>query len=158
MAPSLRLSYMVLPKELITRFEEKSYWSCPVPTNTQLLVAKFMAQGHFQRHLNRMRKIYRDKREALVEAIQDKPMPVSISGADAGLHLILHLSTKASEDALVASANAHGIGLSGLNSFSLLPKTTDHPSLMLGFSGISLGQIKPGIDRLFQAWREDRLI
>ena len=63
LSPALRVSYMVLPTELLEGYKEKlGFCICPVPTIQQKALQRFMDEGHFERHLNRMRIIYRQKR------------------------------------------------------------------------------------------------
>src|SRR6185312_15366886 len=68
--PSLRIAYMVLPKVLLKRYKNAFiHYSSTVPRIDQHILARFMADGHFSRHLNRMRKIYKRKLQALTEAL-----------------------------------------------------------------------------------------
>ena len=68
--PSLRIAYMVLPPILLNRYEKAFiHYSATVPRLDQHILARFMADGHFSRHLNRMRKIYKRKLQVLTEAL-----------------------------------------------------------------------------------------
>ncbi len=67
LSPALRISYMVLPEVLMEHYEsDLSFYFCPVPLIEQKILHTFIERGHFERHLNRMRNLYRQKREILV--------------------------------------------------------------------------------------------
>ena len=85
LSPALRISYMVLPDALVRRYQEQlNFYICPVPTIEQKILQLFIDAGHFERHLNRVRHLYRQKRETLVCAIRDALPGADIQGASAG--------------------------------------------------------------------------
>ncbi|MDD4509268.1 MAG: PLP-dependent aminotransferase family protein, partial [Eubacteriaceae bacterium] len=139
LAPSMRISYMVLPPALIKKYREKlSFYSSTVSRFEQHTLHRFIAEGHFERHLNRMRKIYRARRDALLTAIRNAfpPQRVSVSGADAGLHVLLTVHTSRSEAQLVRLAKAAGIRVTGLSSFYAGdPLPPSDPVIVLGYAG-----------------------
>ena len=68
-APTLRISYMILPPALLAKWQEKmGFYSCPVPSFEQLTLTRFMDDGYYERHLRRMRKTYAQIRRAVILA------------------------------------------------------------------------------------------
>lgn len=89
-APAIRISYMVLPKKLVPAYQKtgKSF-SCSVSRIDQKVLTLFLSEGHFERHLNRMRNIYKEKHDLLLECLKNMPKEVHVSGQGAGLHVIV---------------------------------------------------------------------
>jgi GntR family transcriptional regulator/MocR family aminotransferase len=81
LSPTIRVSYMVLPSCLMKQYMERlSFILCPVPLMEQKVLARFILEGYFERHLNKMRNIYKKKRDILVKSIQDSDRSVDILG------------------------------------------------------------------------------
>ena len=94
LGPSFRIAYAVLPAHLAERFRSAlGFYSCTVSTMEQLVLARFIEHGDFERHVNRMRSHYRAVKGALVEALAASPAGdrMTVEGADAGLHFLLLL-------------------------------------------------------------------
>lgn len=92
LSPSMRVSYLVLPNRLLDIFEqEMSYYSNTVSRIEQYVLNKFIYDKHFERHINRTRKIYEQRRNVLIKALYDKIPDIQISGEDSGLHFIAKL-------------------------------------------------------------------
>ena len=92
LSPSMRVSYLVLPNRLLDIFEqEMSYYSNTVSRIEQYVLNKFIYDKHFERHINRTRKIYEQRRNVLIKALYDKIPDIKISGEDSGLHFIAKL-------------------------------------------------------------------
>lgn len=88
-APAIRISYMVLPKRLIPAYKKTlGIFSCAVSRIDQKVLTLFLREGHFERHLNRMRNIYKEKHDILLECMKEMGNIVSVSGQGAGLHVI----------------------------------------------------------------------
>jgi GntR family transcriptional regulator/MocR family aminotransferase len=124
---------------------------------TQAVMAEFIAAGHFQRHVRRMRLAARARRDALLrgwpEAIPGcSPMPP----VDAGLHLCVRVESLARERELVASARAVGVELNGLSEYWLdesAEPVDNRAGLVLGFAAVPEAQIAEAIRELRKAWR-----
>lgn len=155
LTPSIRISYLVLPRHLIDAYYEKlSFYICPVPVAEQKALDVFFNDGHFERHLNRMRNIYKTKREALVSAVNNFMPDVKIEGANAGLHIVLKVCNKMNEEQLVTSAKNSGIKVFGLSQyyFNFTPQNST-PSVLLGFATLKSDEIVKAIELLKKAWR-----
>jgi GntR family transcriptional regulator/MocR family aminotransferase len=133
--------------------KELSYQLCPVPILEQKVLCRFMEEGYFERHLNKMRNIYKRKRELLVASLQDINQGIKIIGADAGLHLLIQVSNHMSEDQLILSALAKGVRVHQYSKYYsnrlYLPET---PILLLGFAMMSEKEIEASCKLLKDAW------
>ena len=156
LAPSLRISYMVLPPHLLERWR-RDFWfySSTVPSFEQYALARFMERGHFERHLNRTRTRYKARREALLAAARDTGLTRvgSFAGGDAGLHLLLWMDGRWSEAELVARAVDAGVGVAPLSACDLTPPPPGRPpALILGYTRIAAVDMAPALRRLKAAW------
>ncbi len=150
--PSLRIAYMVLPQVLLKRYREAFiHYSSTVPRLDQHILAGFMADGHFSRHLNKMRKTYRRKLHTLTEALLPYAPRVSFSGEEAGMHIIVTVHTTLSEEKLSQKATEAGIRIYGLNKYRTSP-VDQEPSFLIGFGGLSTETIKTAIEKLMAVW------
>ncbi len=112
LAPSIRISYMVLPRVLMERFRrELGCYSCTVSSFEQYTLARFLEQGHFEKHLNRMRKFYKARRNRVLDAIAASPVAgeVAILEENAGLHFLLRGTGSVPQEALMDWLQAAGI-------------------------------------------------
>jgi GntR family transcriptional regulator / MocR family aminotransferase len=109
--PSLRLAYLVVPTAQVARFEQISeVLAAGNPELTQAIVTAFIAEGHFARHIQRMRKLYAERREATKAGLEDVlGKHVRIDSQPGGMHLILRLQAKRSDRRLVASMRKEGL-------------------------------------------------
>ncbi|MBR3867422.1 MAG: PLP-dependent aminotransferase family protein, partial [Butyricicoccus sp.] len=106
LAPSLRIGYVVLPQQLLADFRRRfSAYSSTVPAFEQYTLARFMETGTLDRQINRLRTVYRARRDRLLEALaaSDLAGRYTVSGTEAGLHLLLQVHG-ISEDELVRRA------------------------------------------------------
>ena len=120
LGPAFRIAYLVLPPHLAERFQsELSFYSCTVSTMEQLVLARFIEGGDFERHVNRMRSHYRVVLNELVDALDASSLRdrVVIQGADAGLHFLLRIEVPVPEAALTAAARREGVVLAPFSSF-----------------------------------------
>ncbi|SAK65995.1 MocR-like pyridoxine biosynthesis transcription factor PdxR [Caballeronia ptereochthonis] len=142
--PGLRLSYVVAPERAIARFEQltKSMNAGP-PHLLQAAVADFIAQGHFARHLKRMRALYAERRgvfaQALVKAFGDR---ASIEPPSGGMHLVMLFNADANgpvdDLAIAARAREAGLAVSGLSSWYLGARTKRTlRGMVLGFANVT---------------------
>lgn len=141
LAPSLRISYMVLPKGLTERYRAQlGFYSSTVPAMEQHTLARFLDEGYFEAHINRMRKSYRAQRDAVIDTILQSPLGehCRVSGEDAGLHFLLTIDTKCTDHVLRADAEGRGVRLSFLSDFALRPGSAPQHTLVIHYPGIDL--------------------
>lgn len=146
--PALRLGYIVLPPALHDPFlQAKQLVDRGAPTLTQAAVADFITEGHFERHLRRLRKAYGRRREVLTRSLQTHLAgKIKYSDVAAGLHVMIYLDKKNNEAEVVRKAAEAGVGVYPGQSYHL--KKAPGPSILLGFSGLNEKEIREGIQRL----------
>lgn len=151
--PSLRVAYFVLPLSLLKKYKETfSYYSATVPRFDQHIVASFMRDGYFSKHLNRMRKIYRKKRDKLTHIFKTDYPEVIITGDQAGMHILISLPLLKSEATLKKIASESSIAIYPVTDYLLKPIEYKYPTFLLGFGGIPLEHIEEGIHQLMHCW------
>lgn len=141
LAPSIRIGYMVLPPSLMTQFREKlGFYSCTVSSFEQHTLARFLAEGHFEKHINRMRKFYRSRRNKLLEILQNCrwAQMLTIEEADAGLHFLVKVDTALSDEALEALCQDLGLRVRCLSRyyFGPPPESSRH-RIVVNYSGLN---------------------
>lgn len=115
LSSTVRISYMVLPEHLAKRYSERlSFYSCTVSNFEQYVLARFIGEGYFEKHINRMRNYYREKRDVLLRRIAASGLAdcCSISEEDAGLHFLMKIDTDLSDGELSAAFEEGGIKVS----------------------------------------------
>ncbi len=143
--PALRIGYLVLPPELVSPFLSVR-WHIDIHTSIldQAVLTEFMAEGHFARHLRRMRQIYAERRDALLEATRE--LPLHIEASETGIHCVGWLQDGIDEAELVQAGIAQEIDLWPVSRMSIEP----HPrsGLILGYGGFSVEAIRDAGQRL----------
>lgn len=156
LAPSMRISYMILPPKLLERFiNELGFYACTVPVFEQLTLSKFMGRGHFERHIRRMKKLYRQRRDTLTDAIYSCRLKdcIHLKGLDSGLHVLMEIDNGMTEKQLVDSAAEEDVKVYGLSEYySFGDKRIPASSIVAGYSGLDEKEIIDGIERLEKAW------
>lgn len=156
LSPTTRISYMVLPKDLIYKYREKlSFMICSVPMISQKVLYRFINEGFFERHLNKMRIIYRKKYEILVSSITELNRNIEILGVDAGLHILLRINNGMSEYELIQKALMNNVKVYGISSYYFEQiNSTNRPFILLGYATMNEAEIKEAIKCLDNAWFE----
>jgi GntR family transcriptional regulator/MocR family aminotransferase len=148
MFPALRLGYAVVPKDLVEAFSTaRDATDQFSSTLYQAALADFIRQGHFARHIRRMRMLYIERRTALVETIRQRLSDkLTVIGAEAGMHLVALLSRGVNDVAISLRAAEMGISAMPLSSCYAQPPVVG--GLILGYGGTDARQIHDGIRRL----------
>ncbi|WP_323703400.1 PLP-dependent aminotransferase family protein [Mammaliicoccus sp. Dog046] len=151
-SPSIRVAYAVLPQELLSIYRKKTnIEGGTVPRHTQYTLGRFMSDGHFERHLNRMRKIYRNKRDIIIRELKKYPDIFSISGELTGMHFILTVTNGLSLEDCVHRVEQMNIDIKPLAHYRF--KQNDHiPQFVLGFGGIPDEDLENHIHALIQCF------
>jgi GntR family transcriptional regulator/MocR family aminotransferase len=149
MYPSLRLGYMIVPERLIEPLRStRALMDTGCSTLAQAALVDFMREGHFERHLHRMRTRNSRRRAAMLDAI-DRHLGdrAQVSGVNAGLHLVLWLRDfpASSERELRMRAERAGVGVYSVAPFYLSPPK--QVGLLLGYASMPEKQIAEGIRR-----------
>ena len=140
LAPSIRLGYLVLPPKLMEKFhQELSFYSGTVSGFEQHTLARFLGQGHFEKHINRMRKFYKQRRNQLLEIIRSCPQKekLTIEEADAGLHFIVKVDTDLSDSDLERYCGELGLRIRSLSGYyhGPVPQNSLH-RIVVNYSGL----------------------
>ena len=120
LASTVRISYMVLPQTLAEKFyRELSFYSCTVSNFEQYTLAEFIENGSFEKHINRLRNYYQNKRDLILQALEKKPLGdyVTIEEEEAGVHFLMHLRTELKEESIVTQAKSRGVKLKPLSGY-----------------------------------------
>ena len=150
LAPGFRLGWIILPPRLVEPFAEaKLLADRGSPILDQLTFADFLLRGQFDRHLRRMRPIYRSRRDALLAALTQHLPALTPAGIAAGLHLVTWLPDDLDEEAVIAAAAREGVAVAGVSPHRLTP--APRGGLILGYSNLSERLIAEGVSRLAQA-------
>ena len=150
-APAVRISYMILPPALLEKYRETmSFYSCTVSGFDQYMLAKFIGEGYFERHINRMRTLYRAKRDTVIDAIENSAFAnkITIMEENAGLHFLMKLDTEIDDREIIRRAAEVGIRLSFLSEYTHEPTANDAHVLVINYSGIDMEKLPEGIHRL----------
>jgi GntR family transcriptional regulator / MocR family aminotransferase len=148
MFPSLRLGYIIIPPDLVERFAatRQVLDQCP-PHLTQAVMADFIRDGHFARHIRRMRPIYAERRRVLVgELERELGDELEIVGDEAGMHLATFLASNRNDREIAAKAVQQSLCLSSLSSLYL--GTTPRRGFVLGFGNTKANAISQGVQHL----------
>ncbi len=146
--PALRMGYMVIPKDLVSAFSAaRDAADIFSSTLYQAVLTDFIREGHFARHIRRMRMLYMERRTALVKAIADEMGDMlEVIGAEAGMHLVTLLPRGINDVAVSVGAAEKGISAIPLSSCYL--KTPKRGGLILGYGGANAHQIHDGVHKL----------
>ncbi|MBS4211210.1 MocR-like pyridoxine biosynthesis transcription factor PdxR [Neobacillus rhizophilus] len=152
--PSLRISYMVLPEGLLARYREHFIiYKQTVSRLHQDTLYRFMHEGHWQTHLNKMRTLYRKKQAFLISAIHNFMGEwVKVIGEKSGLHIVLDVRNGMMEEELVRRAMAAGVKVYPLSVYYAELAGGVDSKVLLGYGGLSENQIQEGIRVLADAW------
>ena len=150
--PALRLGYFICPQPLVDVMQTAtSAYLQGVPSNPQAVVADFMEEGRFSTHLRRMRQIYAERHQILLDAsrkwLQGR---LDVVPTDTGLHTIGLLPNDLSEEAATRAALAHDVTVAPIGRFCISPIETK--GLVLGFSGVRPAEIVHGVETLARAF------
>lgn len=145
--PSLRLGYVLAPERMVPAFDQMfDTWVSGPNTATQAIVADFMDEGHFATHIRLMRRLYKARHEALMDAAASLPDSCAIQQTDSGFHTPAFLTPERDEQAIVEQAAGKGVTLAPLRRYCLTGIT--QAGLVFGFGSATPEEIYRGIDIL----------
>lgn len=154
LAPAIRISYLVLPKALLSVYQQRGrIISSTVSRVDQRIIAGFLDQGYFERHLNKMRAVYRSRHDLLLEELKAFRSFCSVSGEHAGVHLLLTFQNGMTEQEAVELAAREGVRVCGLSRY-FVGEAAGQPShtVLLGYATLSEEEICEAVRRLKRAW------
>jgi GntR family transcriptional regulator/MocR family aminotransferase len=156
MAPSIKLSYMVLPEPLVEKWKQKLlYYSVLTSRIEQAIMSEFINRGDFVKLLNKNQNLYSRKRQAIIKKLHSLPFAerLNISGTEAGSHLLVTVNLKQSEHVLYHLALNAGVKIKPISMFSHSPAyRIPEKTFIFGFSNLSLSDIDDAVNLLSSAW------
>jgi GntR family transcriptional regulator/MocR family aminotransferase len=149
LAPGLRLGWLVVPSALRDELSAARGVTDRFTTAiTQATFAEFLQRGHLDRHLRRTRRIYRQRRDALIGALREQLPGTRATGVSAGLHVVVELPDEMDATQIAAIAARDGILVYSLDHFRASPAQVEPSALVIGYSRLTPHQIQDGIRRL----------
>lgn len=162
LASTVRISYMVLPEDLAKRFySELSFYSCTVSNFEQYTLAQFMENGSFEKHINRLRNYYQNKRDAILKELKSGSSGkyITIQEEEAGVHFLMHIQSDCTEAEIVEKAKAGGVKLDPLSRY-YIKNTEKHEqngqensyenTYVMNYSSVNMENIKKVVQVLSQ--------
>ncbi|BAL81799.1 putative GntR family transcriptional regulator [Selenomonas ruminantium subsp. lactilytica TAM6421] len=155
LTPTIRISYMVLPPALTEPFRQKmGCYSCTVANFEQYTLARFIGEGYFEKHINRMRTTYRRRREKFMELLQASALReyVTLIEHGSGLHLLLRLAVNMPDKVLQEKLRAAGVRIRALGEYydGEVPASADHV-FVLNYANLEERAMKLALDILGQS-------
>ncbi len=133
LSSTIRISYMILPPSILDRFRKKlGFYSCPVSTFEQYTLARFIHDGYFEKHINRMRVHYKKCRNNLFEQMKEYDIfqNAKISGENSGLHCVVKFDTTLSDDMLLENITKLGFKASLIKKYYYEKNQPDYHTLI----------------------------
>lgn len=152
LAPSIRISYMVLPDGMMAAFRrELGFYSCTVSSFEQYTLARFLSRGHFEKHINRMRRFYRRRRNRIMELLAASAFAprLQVREEDAGLHFLVKVDTQMPDEALVELCGRAGLSVRSLGSYyhGPTPAEVAH-TLVINYTALREEDLEAGMRHL----------
>ena len=146
-APAIRIGFMVLPDGLLKVYRKKlAFLACTVPRIDQAVLTEFILGGHYERHINKARKIYKSRHDKLISSLKVFGDKVKIMGGNAGMHLMVKFKLDMTEEEVVSRAEKSGIKLVGLSKHRIGEKPEGGEAyILIGYGNISEDRIEEGI-------------
>ncbi|TXR63158.1 PLP-dependent aminotransferase family protein [Bacillus sp. AY18-3] len=151
--PSLRMSYIVLPKNVIEKYQkEYLFYTQSVSRMDQEVIRKFLNEGYWGKHIHKMRVVYRKKRDRLVFEIEKYfSNRVEVIGEDSGLHILLKVHNGMREEELIKEAAKYSIKIYPVSTY-YKDGTAPENVVLLGFAILSEDEIAKAVQLLHKAW------
>jgi GntR family transcriptional regulator/MocR family aminotransferase len=152
--PSLRVAYLVLPENFSVPYELYRYLTNTVPFFTRKTLAHFMEGGYWERHLKRMRNVYKKKYDACIGALKRIPKNhIQFNHAPSGLNILLRINTRLSEAEIVRRAVESGILITPASDFYVdKANRPQKPEILFEFGSLPQDQIEKIVNKLYKAW------
>ena len=155
-APSIRISYMALPKKLMRYYQSRYPFAVTISKVDQKIVELFLRNGHYERHLNRMRRLYKSKHDWILRWVKEEMSEIcSCFGEHAGIHLLLRFHNGISEDEAVERAKSAGIRVYGLSEFFVQEKKETEAVVLIGYATLTEEEIKEALQILSRIWKKE---
>ena len=118
----------------------------------QLIIRSFIEKGYYERHLNKMRAIYKGRHDTMLSSLKPLLQYCSVSGENAGVHLLLTFAEYLDEEVLLRKAEEKGVKVYGISSYDIRNEEKKNPVILLGYANMSEEKIKRAVEALIEAW------
>lgn len=154
MFPALRLAYIVVPQALSSAFRQAvRHTGQDSPLIEQAALTDFMNEGHYASHLRRMRRLYAERQQRLIDyASSIASEVIELQPSDAGMQLVARLQSGYEEESLVDALRNAGLKLNGLGSYYIGP--VQQRGLYLGYAGVTDAHMREGLEQLVSVARQ----
>lgn len=152
LSPALRMGYLILPLQLIEQCRKLKWFSdLHTPSLDQLVLARFIKEGHLERHISKMKKIYKSRRDFLIHCLNTTfSNKINILGDSTGLHLIVEFKEHHFSKELLEEIQRFEVKIYPVEDHTI--EKGKHPNqIILGYGHLSNEEIEEGITRLCQA-------
>jgi GntR family transcriptional regulator/MocR family aminotransferase len=159
LAPSIRIAYMVLPEELMEKYNRKlGFYSGTVSSFEQYTLANFISRGYYERHINRMRNYYRDYRNKIITAISQSPIysKVTIEEENAGLHFILGIKDKIEDKKFIETLKENDINISSVSDYCYNNLEDFKHKFIINYSAVEEEKLAKALEIMDKALEESR--
>ena len=146
--------YMVMPESVCEMYHRRcGFINSTVSKVDQMILQKFIEDGHYERHLNKMRALYRNRHDILLAELKEMGTDFSISGENAGVHLLLNFGSGRMEEELIRLAAANGVRVYGLSEYYVDGASpSENAVILLGYANMDEKKIKEAVHLLKKAW------
>lgn len=152
-APAIRMSYMVLPDRLLQIYRETCRFINPTVSRVdQMILQRFIEEGYYERHLNRMRALYKARHDTFLNCLKPFAETCRISGEHAGVHLLLTFDDGRSEEELIRLAKEEKVAVYALSSYDTQGSRKNQASILLGYANMEEQQIREAVEILKKIW------
>lgn len=157
LTPTIRISYLVLPQALVAPFRERlGFYSCTVSNFEQYTLARFIAEGDFERHIHRMRTLYRKRRETILTLLRKSPFAehIEILEQGSGLHFLVRFEGAGSDETIEKKLAGQGIRMKPLASYyaeTTLPPKEAAGTFVLDYSAVDEEKMAEAVERMGKA-------
>lgn len=157
-APAIRVSYMVLPERLLEAYEQHAgFISSTVSRIDQTILEVFIRGGYYERHLNKMRALYKSKHDVLMEEMRKLSDICDVSGDRAGVHILVKFTNGMTEKEIIRRAGKAGVKVYGLSEYFIRPmKGSGSATILMGYANLTEEQIRTAVGLLRDAINEQK--
>ena len=152
LASTIRISYMVLPRSLVEPFHKKlGFYACTVSSFEQLVLAQFIREGYFEKHLNRMRNHYRTQKVRILQQLKASPIAdrIAVRMENEGLHFLLEIYADLEDSQLIRRCQAAGLRISCLSQYYHGAPTRAHV-IVVNYAGLPADRTDEAVRRLIR--------
>lgn len=153
-SPAIRMSYMVLPDSLLAKYQ-RLFQTFPstVSRLDQAIMTRFLSEGYFERHLNRLRNRYKTRHDIMLRELKKRKELVRLSGTNAGSYIVLEWLGLMGEEELLEEAKKLKVKLYPLRQYEIAPSFHMYPTFLMGFAQLSETEIEEAFQALFDVWK-----